>query len=62
MYQSLHSQSDHPSKITLIIPRSEHPISRKMMDEEALKVIYGLHRHGFIAYLVGGSARDLLLR
>lgn len=62
MYQSMHSQSDQPPKITpIIIPRSEHPISRKMMDEEALKVLYRLHRHGFIAYLVGGSVRDLLL-
>jgi poly(A) polymerase len=49
-------------KVTpLIIPRSEHPISRKMIDEEALKVLYRLHRHGFSAYLVGGSVRDLLL-
>ena len=46
----------------LIIPRSQHPISRKMIDEEALKVLYRLHRHGFLAYLVGGSVRDLLLR
>ncbi len=45
----------------LIIPRSDHPISRKNIDEEALKVLYRLHRHGFLAYLVGGSVRDLLL-
>jgi poly(A) polymerase len=45
----------------LIIPRSKHSISRKMIDEEALKVLYRLHRHGFLAYLVGGSVRDLLL-
>jgi poly(A) polymerase len=45
----------------LIIPRSEHPISRSMIDEEALKVLYRLHRHGFLSYLVGGSVRDLLL-
>jgi poly(A) polymerase len=32
-----------------------------MIDEEALKVLYRLHRHGFLAYLVGGSVRDLLL-
>jgi len=32
-----------------------------MIDEEALKVLYHLHRHGFLAYLVGGSVRDLLL-
>ena len=45
----------------LIILRAEHPISRSMIDEEALKVLYRLHRHGFLAYLVGGSVRDLLL-
>ncbi len=45
----------------LIIPRNQHPISRKMIDEEALKVLYRLHRNGFLAYLVGGSVRDLLL-
>jgi len=32
-----------------------------MIDEEALKVLYRLHRNGFLAYLVGGSVRDLLL-
>jgi poly(A) polymerase len=45
----------------VVIPRAKHPISRKMIDEEALKVLYRLHQHGFLAYLVGGSVRDLLL-
>jgi poly(A) polymerase len=45
----------------IVIPRDQHPISRKMIDEEALKVLYRLHRHGFLSYLVGGSVRDLLL-
>jgi poly(A) polymerase len=44
-----------------IIPRSQHPISRQQIDPDALKVLYRLHRHGRIAYLVGGSVRDLLL-
>ncbi len=44
-----------------VIPRAEHPISRKRIDEDALKVLYRLHRHGFLAYLVGGSVRDLIL-
>ncbi len=62
MYQSLHPKSDQQAKITpLVIPRPEHPISRRMIDEEALKVLYRLYRHGFLAYLVGGSVRDLLL-
>ncbi len=45
----------------LIIPRPEHCVSRKDMDREALKVLYRLKDHGFLAYLVGGSVRDLLL-
>jgi poly(A) polymerase len=57
----MEDQNHHQKLIPLIIPRSEHPISRKMIDEEALKVLYRLHRHGFIAYLVGGSVHDLLL-
>ncbi|MFH1057701.1 MAG: poly(A) polymerase [Pseudomonadota bacterium] len=44
-----------------IVPRSEHSISRKNIDPEALKVLYRLQRHGYLAYLVGGSVRDLLL-
>ncbi len=57
----MEDQNHHQRLIPLIIPRSEHPISRKMMSEEALKVLYRLHQHGFTAYLVGGSVRDLLL-
>lgn len=44
-----------------IIPRSEHPISRQQIDPDTLKVLYRLQRHGYKAYLVGGSVRDLLL-
>ncbi len=44
-----------------IIPRPSHCISRKNIDKEALKVLYRLKDHGFLAYLVGGSVRDLLL-
>jgi poly(A) polymerase len=45
----------------LIIPRSEHPISRQNIDADALKVLYRLRQFNHIAYLVGGSVRDLLL-
>lgn len=45
----------------LIIPRSEHPISRQLIDPDALKVLYRLRQFNHIAYLVGGSVRDLLL-
>ena len=44
-----------------IIPRSDHPISRKKIDREALKVLYRLRDAGYIAYLVGGGVRDLYL-
>jgi poly(A) polymerase len=44
-----------------IIARSEHPISRQNIHPDALKVMYRLVRKGFIAYLVGGGVRDLIL-
>jgi len=45
----------------VIVPRAEHPISRRDIDSDALKVLYRLHESGYTAYLVGGSVRDLLL-
>lgn len=55
----------HPSVIAVgqptVIARKEHGISRKDISENALKVLYRLNRHGYEAYLVGGSVRDLLL-
>src|SRR5215468_348538 len=44
-----------------VIARSEHSISRRDIDPDALKVLYRLHEHEYVAYLVGGSVRDLLL-
>lgn len=44
-----------------VIPRSEHPISRSDISDNALKVLYRLNKSGFEAYLVGGGVRDLLL-
>jgi poly(A) polymerase len=44
-----------------IIPRNQHPISRKNIDREALKVLYRLRDAGHVAYLVGGGVRDLYL-
>jgi len=44
-----------------IVSRAEHTISRGDVDPDALKVLYRLHEHHYIAYLVGGSVRDLLL-
>ena len=44
-----------------IVPRAAHRISRRDIDSGALKVLYQLHEHNYVAYLVGGSVRDLLL-
>src|SRR5713101_6623636 len=44
-----------------IVPRQEHPISRRDIDPDALKVLYRLRQYEHTAYLVGGSVRDLLL-
>jgi len=44
-----------------IIPREEHIISRRDIDPDALRVLYRLRQADHIAYLVGGSVRDLLL-
>lgn len=44
-----------------VLTRARHPISRKDIDPDALKVLYRLYRNGFKAYLVGGAVRDLLL-
>jgi poly(A) polymerase len=46
----------------VIIPRAEHPISRRDIDPDALKVLYRLQQFNYLAYLVGGSVRDLLLQ
>lgn len=44
-----------------IIHRSDHPISRKLISENALKVLRRLYSHGYTAYLAGGGVRDILL-
>lgn len=50
-----------PAPQPVLLPRAEHGISRKQIDENTLKVLYRLARSGHKAYLVGGSVRDLLL-
>ena len=44
-----------------IIERDEHPISRKQITPNALKVLYRFKEAGFHAFLVGGGVRDLML-
>ena len=42
------------------INREDHPVSRKLISNAALKVLYGLRDAGFEAHLVGGAVRDIL--
>jgi poly(A) polymerase len=44
-----------------VVPRSEHSVSRSGIQKEALKVMYRLQSAGYLAYMVGGSVRDLML-
>src|SRR6476646_10219618 len=44
-----------------IVRREEHSVSRRDIDPDALKVLYRLRQFDHIAYLVGGSVRDLIL-
>ncbi len=45
----------------LVLSRAEHPVSRKNITPEALKVLRRLDQRGFKAYVVGGGVRDLML-
>ena len=45
----------------VVVAPGDHPISRRRIDPDALRVLYRLHEHRHAAYLVGGSVRDLLL-
>ncbi|MGH7917715.1 MAG: polynucleotide adenylyltransferase PcnB, partial [Candidatus Binataceae bacterium] len=45
-----------------ILERSRHPISRRDIDPNVLKVLYRLINAGHLAYLVGGGVRDLMMR
>ncbi len=45
----------------VIVPRADHPISRRDIDPDALRVLQRLQQNGHVAYLVGGSVRDLIL-
>jgi len=57
---NLLSPNTKASNLT-IIPREQHPISRKLISQSALKVMKRLNEAGFDGFLVGGGVRDLLL-
>jgi poly(A) polymerase len=50
-----------PAMPLRIMTREEHNISRRQVSPNTLRTLYRLHDNGFIAYLVGGCVRDLLL-
>jgi poly(A) polymerase len=43
------------------LARPEHVLSRRCVSTNALKVLYRLHRSGYVSFLVGGGVRDILL-
>ncbi|MCE9659149.1 MAG: polynucleotide adenylyltransferase PcnB [Burkholderiales bacterium] len=43
------------------VPKSEHGIDPKLVDERAVKVVATLVEGGYEAYVVGGAVRDLLV-
>ncbi len=43
-----------------VIARPDHTISRKDIDQDALRILYRLKKHGYEAYIVGGAVRDIL--
>src|ERR1700712_4052015 len=43
------------------VPKSEHHIDPKLVDERAVKVVATLAEAGYEAYVVGGAVRDLLV-
>ncbi len=57
MFDFLKKKSKKPT----VYKRSEHCVSRKNIDPDALKVLYRLSSLGYTAYLVGGGVRDLLM-
>lgn len=48
-------------KKVVVKQRSQHSLSRRNIDRDALKVLRRLREHNWTAYLVGGGVRDLLL-
>jgi len=58
------SAADHgaaPAGKRVEVPKSEHRIDPKLVDERAVKVVSTLADAGYEAYIVGGAVRDLLV-
>lgn len=51
-----------PTRLTArIIPRDQHPVSRRYLSPVALKTLYRLQEAGYQAFLIGGGVRDVLI-
>ena len=44
-----------------VIPRADHPISRRNLSDNAVRALYRLRDNGYQAFVVGGCLRDLVL-
>ena len=59
--EAMEGPVETPQNLPVVLPRPEHPISRKLIDPDALWIMRRLRREGYLAYLVGGAVRDLLM-
>jgi poly(A) polymerase len=59
MHDSQHPPARGQDRVILEAPH--HPILREAIDPDALKIMERLDRQGFLACLVGGAVRDLML-
>lgn len=50
-----------PVKKAVVYTKEEHGIKRSEIDSDALRVISHLRDSGFLAYIVGGAVRDLIV-
>lgn len=56
----LFGKSSSPLPTPTVHSRDQHAISRKQFSRGALDTLYGLHKAGYQAWLVGGCLRDIL--
>ena len=61
MSLELGSSGRKAALVPFVLTRSEHTLSRRHIDPDALKILFRLRHLGFTAYLTGGAVRDMLL-
>jgi poly(A) polymerase len=55
------TKKETPTAEPVILEAPGHPITRSQIDPDALKILDRLDKQGFLACLVGGAVRDLML-